>query len=340
MSRQGFGRARNENFESYHEQAEGSLLRSLSNFGKKFQGVQDVYTEGSPPLIGEPLSLLITNKSELIQSVHNFKTALVTLYTLGYRVPFDRIDKTVDLFFWILRHCANFKDWGKIGDLETIVRDCREEIHDCRERQIDPYYYDAAVMHHFSNIDECLLGKGGIRDIIFNREQLIKCNAADVLPYSHFNANPEGVKLQQLEFDFNKAFDKLYSKIDNLKDSMENTNSKLDYGNSKLESIEQSSLAIANGKKHRTSLQLSDNTLVRCAQLWIGGRSAKGWKECKPGRRNDKSVVFYHNQAELEKLGVHTPDEYRRAIDNARKQHPELFEKKSTRKNRCQPTLL
>ena len=232
MGDQGFGRAPKLNFETIHKEAEGNLLQALSNFGKKFQSVQQVYTDGRPPIVGDPLSDLLSRKSELIQRVHNFKTALVTLYSLGYNVSFDRINKTVDLFFWILRHCANFKDWDKISNLETVVRNCREDIQDYRAQRIDPYHYDIAVVKHFSKSDTCLLDDGGIRDVVYSREQLIRCDAAQGLPYSHFNANPDGAKFEQLEFDFGKAFDKLYSKMDSLTVRVENTNSKLDYGNS------------------------------------------------------------------------------------------------------------
>lgn len=319
------------NFESFHQSTESDFSLMLSRFGKSFVGSQDAFMSGKPPILGDLLSPYFTSDGLLITSTHEFLGRMMQLHTNGFTQPFGIVDKKVDAFFKVLRHCADRSEWNPILKLEDAISTFKKELDKYRSNP-DPkayykYFVEAAKLG--LTVDELMLA---LHDIVQHRERNINMGWAE--PSVGRDDAPVH-QLTQLYFVFNEAgsgYAEDNSKLNALENGLANANSEL-------ASVKRTVVSLAAGKKERKSLKLSDRALKRALAYWMNSRHAQGWAHMQYGRAISKRNVYDHFQKELNGLGICSVDDLKHAIDNARKQFPDYYAKLASRNNGCQPGL-
>lgn len=319
----------NSNFDSFHKSTESDFSLTFSRFGKSFVGSQDAFISGKPPILGDLLSPFFTPDGLLITSTHDFLGRMMRLHSNGFTEPFGIVDKKVDAFFKVLRHCADRNEWNPILKLEDAISSLRREIEKYRSNANGFYDYMARTVKLGETIDQRVLD---LFEVIQHRERNIKLGCAGP------SVNRDDAPVQQLVqlcFVFDEAAIRSAednSKLNDLENGLANANSEL-------ASVKKTVVSLATGKKERKSLKLSDRALKRALAHWVNSRHAQGWAHMQYGRAISKRNVYDHFQKELNGLGICSVEDFKHAIDNARKQFPELYAKLASRKNGCQATL-
>ena len=319
----------NSNFDSFHKSTESDFSLTFSRFGKSFVGSQDAFMSGKPPILGDLLSPFFTPNGLLITSTHDFLGRMMRLHSNGFIEPFGIVDKKVDAFFKVLRHCADRNEWNPILKLEDAISSLRQEIEKYRSKTCGFYDYMARTVKLGETIDQRV---HDLFEVIQHRERNIKLGCAGP------SVNRDDAPVQQLVqlcFVFDEAG--VRSAEDNSKlNALEN---ELANANSELASVKRTVVSLAAGKKERKSLKLSDRALKRALACWMASRHAQGWAHMQYGRAVSKRNVYDHFQKELNGLGICSVDDFKHAIDNARKQFPDYHARLASRKNGCQATL-
>ena len=286
---------------------------------------------GKPPILGDLLSPYFTSDGLLITSTHEFLGRMMQLHTNGFTKPFGIVDKKVDAFFKVLRHCADRSEWDPILKLEDAISNFKKELEKYRANP-DPkafykYFVEAAKLG--LSVDQLVRV---LHDVIQHRERNINLGCAEP---SVGRDDAPAHQLVQLCFVFDGAA--IRSAEDNSKlNTLENG---LANANSELASVKKTVVSLASGKKEHKSLKLSERALKRALAYWMSSRHAQGWAHMQYGRAISKRNVYDHFQKELNGLGICSVEDFKHAIDNARKQFPEYYAKLASRKNGCQATL-
>lgn len=92
--------------------------------------------------------------------------------------------------------------------------------------------------------------------------------------------------------------------------------------------------AKVKGKKERTSLQISSRGLKEALGLWFEFQHRPDVVGAAEGRKVSKNDVFETFKTKLAAHGINTVEDFTRAIDNARKQFPELMPKRKKPRER------
>ena len=331
MEGSGFSPFTNNTLSDIHKQSEDTLLNSLLHFDQSFQIVQKPYTDGIPPITGERISLLLGSNAELCNSMHVLQRNLIALHMLGFKDPFDRIRLPIKNFFSILRHCANEEDWESIKNLEDEYEEVAETISDFREQKVNPAVYCLNVGRSFERIDSFFKK---VRGDVRHRETDIMSGHAKPIVYPadvHIVKREPTYKQSTFDFSDSAKLDGIDSKIDAANSKLEAANSKIEAVHSKLSDVDSKVNALSKGKARRTNREFSEQALKFCATIWLGSKSAFGSVRGTNGRPPSKLDVYtYHSHDLNTRHHVMSVDDFRHAIDDARKRFPELFPKSKT----------
>lgn len=88
--------------------------------------------------------------------------------------------------------------------------------------------------------------------------------------------------------------------------------------------------------KKRKNISWRKNVLERVVEIWLTYRFDISSITPSKGQKISKTDVFYYKERELAGIGIKSPDEFIKAINDARKLFPELFhrnEKQQSWKN-------